>query len=205
MNEDDEHHERPLENGHQANDNDADEPKISLQEKRRKYLEEKKKKMNKRAQPAASISEMLNKVEDTDRSFLNVQVHANVPKHPNYDKNVKDEDCVYCVGELEIADFLTFNDIVPKAIELFNSQLREQGYEMEFILEKKNKYSFKFAKKSGKPDSNFPAFDGSQKVSDCGITNICMVYNADCVRYPNAMSSKAGSTVAATENNFSEG
>ena len=179
----------------------------SLQERRKKYLQDRKQKMNKRSQPAAtgsSIADILNKVEETDRTFLNVQVHCMVSKHPFIKKDQADDEFIHLVGEIEIADFLTFKEVAPKAIELLNSQLKDQDYEMEFLIEKSNLFTFKFAKKSGKPDTNFPSFDGTQKVSDCGVTNICLVYKPECIYYPSANPSKIASTVADTDANYSE-
>lgn len=170
---------------HQAQDNNdsSDEEHqekhmISLQERRRKYYEERKKKLARRTKPA-TIEEML-KEEDNqaqnnlakEKRFLNVRVHTKVPKNHYKVNEVNADDYFTLKGELEIADYLTFKELVPKAIEIFNTQLKDLGFEIELLKEQMDMYSFRFAKKDGNPDTNFPAFDNSQKVSDCGVTNL---------------------------------
>lgn len=152
------------ENGKTEQEKEDNEPKLSLAERRRKYIAEKRKRMKGPEQPQ-SIGDIL-KAEDNERCFLNVRVHSHVPKSPYADKPQTDDDLIHLMGELEIADFLTFHEIVPKAMEMFNAQLKEKGYDMEFESDKYKLCSFRYAKKSGDADMNFPSFDGSQKVSD---------------------------------------
>lgn len=160
---------------HEDKDNESSEDEIkqkttSLRDRRRDFYAKRLEKMKKRNQPA-SIADILNSEPNQnpiehEKRFLNVKVHIRIPK-TQYESKVDDENSLFhLVGELEIADYLTFEELVPKAIEMFNSQLRQQGSKIEILENNIKKFCFKFAKKTGHPDSNFPSFDNNQKVSD---------------------------------------
>lgn len=158
----------------------------TLQERRRKYYEERKKKMVNRNKPK-SIAEMLNNDDDLNNksngaapsdpfaelkntnkmlnSFLTMRVHTKVAKHAYNAKEDSSEEAIELKGELEIADYITFAELIPKAVEMFNSQLKQQGHEMEFVTDSSHGFAFGY-------DRNFPKFDSAQKVSDCGVTNV---------------------------------
>ena len=163
--------------------------------------------MGKRKQPA-SISDILNAEQDKpieqETRFLNVKVHTKIGQTIYAAKTESNEDKVYLVGELEIADYLTFAELAPKAMVLFNEQLKEKGHDIELSSESAKKCCFRFAKKNGEPDSNFPSFDSEQKVSDCGVTNVCLIIPLECINYPQANPSNNASTVANTDYTSSE-
>ena len=196
------------EKAHESSDNEAEEQRmISLQERRRKYYEERKKKMGRKKQPA-SISDILNAEQDKpiehETRFLNVKVHTKIAQNSYAAKTDSNEEKVYLVGELEIADYLTFSELAPKAMVLFNEQLKDKGHDIELLSENSKGCAFRFAKKNGEPDSNFPSFDGAQKVSDCGVTNVCLIIPVESINYPQANPSNNASTVAATDHTSSE-
>lgn len=155
--------------GAESSDNEEEEKRmITLQDRRRRYYEERKKKMNKNNK-GISMAEMLDNVENTlenEKRFINIRVHTRIPKTPYVAKAESDEDSWHLKGELEIADFLTFQELIPKAIDMFNAQIKHQGLEIELLTERCPQFSFRYAKKTGHPDVNFPKFDRSQKVSD---------------------------------------
>ena len=161
----DQHHDK----GADSSDNEEEEKRmLNLQDRRRKYYEERKKKMIKNNKPM-TMAEMLNNVENTlenEKRFINIRVHTRIPKTPYAAKVESEEDSWHLKGELEIADFLTFKELIPKAISMFNAQIKHQGLEIELVTERSSQFSFRYAKKTGVPDVNFPQFDRSQKVSD---------------------------------------
>lgn len=160
----------------ESSDDEISQKTTTLQDRRRRFYEERKMKMQKRNQPV-SIADMLNAEPNQnpiehEKRFLTVKVHTRIPK-TRYDAKTEDESNLqHLVGELEIADYLTFEELVSKAIEMFNSQLKKQGSDIEISENYIKKFCFKLAKKTGHPDSNFPSFDNKQKVSDCGVTNV---------------------------------
>ena len=183
MNGDSQEHQQ--EDGEESSEEEIQEKRaIAIQSRRQKIYEEKKRRMANIKKPA-SISDILNKEEKTlepQTKFLNVKVHTRVSPDQHNEKSQTGEDLVHLVGEIEITEFLTFEGLIPKAIELFNSQLKDKGHDIE-IHNKLNKNCFRFAKKNGEADSNFPSFDGTQKVGDCGVTNICLIVDKEEIAY----------------------
>ena len=195
-------------NGDDHNSSDDDTgvpaPNTALQDRRRKYYEERKKKMSKSTQ-AVSMADMLNSTDnlnpiENEKRFINIKVHTRIAKG-KYNSEEDDEDnLLHLIGELEIADYLTFAELVPKTIEMLNSHLKAQGSEIELLTNWDQDFSFRYAKKTGLPDTDFPSFDSNQKVSDCGVTNVWLMHTAEWIRYPQSNPSKVASTVAETEN-----
>jgi len=193
-------------------DNSSDEEQTnvtSLRDKRRKYYEERKKRMAQRAGKPASMSEMLNSEEDhsvhhnlaNEKRFFNIRVHASVRKH-TYEAKEEDDKDHHLKWEIEIADYLTFEELIPKAIEQFNSLLKDMNAEASFAKDQVKKFNFRFSRKDGTPDINFPKFDNQQKVSDSGVTNIWLVFDDDWVNYLNASTNKSVITAAETEHSL---
>ena len=103
--------------------------------------------------------------------FIKVKVHTRIGSSEYTAKSENKKDLIHLVGEIEISEKLKFKELLPKSAKMFNSQLNDKGYTIK-IQENPEKSKFRFAKNSGEPDPNFPCFDESQKVSDCGVTNI---------------------------------
>lgn len=199
-------HDPQLENGDESSEEESEQQKIlDRQAKRRMYIEAKKERMRMMKKPA-SISDILNQEEKTlepQTKFLNVKVHTRVHQDAYSAKSEASDTLIHLSGEIEISEHLTFEGLTPKAVELFNTQLKDKGYDIEVVASPTSS-SFRFAKKTGEPDMNFPSFDGKQKVGDSGVTNVCLMLDPADINYPQPNQSHAESTVANTDNNYSE-
>lgn len=166
-----------------SSDDEYQQKVLSLREKRRKYYEEKRK-------PNVQHSSMKDILEDRwdkqlnegEKRFTNIRIHVRIPKS-QYSTKDDSEDEIYLKGELEIVDFITFEDLSVKAINLFNSQLTSQGLKIELLKERSKYFTFRYAKRDGVPDNDFPWFDSSQKVSQCGVTNVWLMYEIEWINY----------------------
>lgn len=168
------------EHDHEENESSDEEQAqrmVSLRERRKKYYEERKKKLAKRNQPSSFV-DMLENSEasnsnnlETEKRYLNVKIRSKITRTP-FSSSENLEDVIELKGELEIADFLTFEELITKTIDIFNSQLQEMKVNISLQKTSESKLGFRFAKKNGMPDTNFPQFENSQKVGDSGVTNL---------------------------------
>ncbi len=114
--------------------------------------------------------------------FLKVKVQTRIGSSEHVVKSDNQEDLIHLVGEIEISDKLKFKELLPKSAKMFNTQLKDKGYDIVFS-DSLEKSKFRFAKTNGEPDSNFPCFWEGQKVSDCGVTNICLAIDPSDIEY----------------------
>lgn len=128
--------------GNDSSDNEQEDKRAkSLQDRRKRYYEERKKKMNKNNKPA-SISDILNAVENTiepETRFLNIKVHTKIPENAYSAKADMENDMIMLVGAIEIADYITFQELVPKSLSMFNDQLRDKGHDIELLIDQAKK------------------------------------------------------------------
>ena len=146
------------ENSSGEDEDEQQQKMLSLREKRRKYYEERKKSNNK----PASMRDLLengNSMEsnhkEQEKRFITVRMFARINK-TQYSSKEESNDEIILKGEAEIADYITYEELAIKAINLFNNQLKEKGLEIEFVKERSKYFSFRFAKRDGLPDSDFP-------------------------------------------------
>lgn len=129
---------------------------LSLREKRRRYYEEKRKPHVQNSSMKDILSNgMDNQLNEAEKRFTNIRIHVRIPKSPDSNNDDKDDE-IYLKGELEIVDFITFEDLTVKAINLFNSQLSSQGHSIELLKERSKYFTFRYAKRDGVPDNDFP-------------------------------------------------
>lgn len=193
-----------------SDDENEEQHKISLQARRRRYYEERKRKMMKTKAPTNfDFNEEFEKSEgnfkqDTENRFLNVRVTSKISNTPSQvSENPEDNTVLRC--ELEIPDFLNFGELIPKAVDVFNSQLQEAKSDISINKDNASKCGFRYAKKDGRPDMNLPAFDSRQKVSECGVTNLCLMLEDNAIIYAQRnMIKMDSSTMAETQNSVIE-
>ena len=185
-----------------SSDEEVEQRVVSLQERRRKYYEDRKRKMAKRDQPM-NFNDMLESSESTQhtslesqKKFLNVKIHTRLGKTATATFD-DPEDIIQLKCEVEIADFVNFGELITKAINVFNNQL-SQNYPGISISNNNNRnFKLRYAKKDGMPDMNFPAFDEIQRVSESGVTNLSLILDEESILYPQEKSmKKVGSTVS---------
>lgn len=144
--------------GNNSSEDEQQQVMLSIREKRRKYYEERKKGKN---QPT-SMRDLLengngseNHHKEQEKRFINVRIYTRLNRSQYLSKDeTKDE--IFLKGEVEIADYITYEELAIKAINLFNSQLKDKGLDIEFVKERSKYFSFRFAKRDGLPDSDFP-------------------------------------------------
>lgn len=185
---------------HNSSEDEQQQVMLSLREKRRRYYEERKKANNK----PASMRDLLengtgteNGHKEAEKRFVNIRIYTRINKSQYISKGETSEE-ILLKGEVEIPDYISFEDLVTKAINLFNSQLKDKGLDIEFIKERSKSFSFRFAKRDGLPDIDFPWFDSSQKVSQSGVTSVWLMYEDECISYNHLDTSNNASTNAAT-------
>ena len=149
---------RDQNDGDSSGEDEAQQRMLSLRERKRKYYEERKKV---KSQPA-SMRDLLENgnanehaTKEQEKRFINIRIYTRV--NPNqYIGKDEGKDEIQLKGEVEIADYITYEELTVKAINLFNQQLKDKGLEIEFIKERAKYFSFRFAKRDGLPDSDFP-------------------------------------------------
>lgn len=113
----------------------------ALQDRRKKYYEERKKRMNKNNKQA-SISDILNseeKIIEPETRFLNIKVHTKIYENSYSPKAETENEMIPLVGEIEIADYITFQELAPKSLAMFNDQLKDKGHDIEILVDQSKK------------------------------------------------------------------
>jgi hypothetical protein len=128
--------------GNDSSDNEHEDKRMkSLQDRRKRYYEERKKRMNKNNKPA-SISDILNSEEKTiepETRFLNIKVHTKISENSYSTKAETENEMIPLVGEIEIADYITFQELAPKSLAMFNDQLKDKGHDIEILVDQSKK------------------------------------------------------------------
>jgi hypothetical protein len=128
--------------GNDSSDNEHEDKRMNaLQDRRKRYYEERKKRMNKNKTPA-SISDILNSEEKTiepETRFLNIKVHTKISVNAYSTKAETEIEMIPLVGEIEIADYITFQELAPKSLSMFNDQLKDKGHDIELLVDQSKK------------------------------------------------------------------
>lgn len=158
-----------------------EEKKVSLKDKRAEHIKKLRAKRfgQRKEKQSSDFGTMLKDSSQnptntlaSQKRFLNIKINTFVQSTHARTKTDQSQDLKRLVGELEIVDYLTFNELVLKAIALFNSQMQDMDLQISFNKTYKDRYAFRYAKKDGHPDMNFPKFYSQQKVSDSGVKSV---------------------------------
>lgn len=86
------------------------------------------------------------------------------------------------------------SDAILKAIDKFNDEFKEQGFELDTDIKS---YNVRLAKKNGRPKMDMPLFDPKQKMIDLKVDRVAVqIKNKDAIKQVNAKPVATATTVS---------